>query len=215
MTDASDESVEFYNMGTGTIVDVTSTDSTNTVAEVVLADATGSSDSQTFVVAAASADDNVSLVAADIETINISSDSSNQVDLTLSGISMTAASATNTVNFTGTNDIELIATGEDVATIDASGMGTGGAIVQTGRTRTSASTYTGSAGDDTFIMMNIGDTLSGGAGTGDTLDINLTQAVGSAIIDLTAADQIASYNGGTNTAVQSGFEHVDLAGVKL
>ena len=102
---------------------------------------------------------------------------------------MTAANATNTVNITGTNDNELIATGEDVATIDASGMGSGGAIVQSGRTRTCASTYTGSAGDETFIMMNIGDTFSGGAGTGDTLDINLTQAVGSAIIDLTAADK--------------------------
>ena len=212
VTDTSNESVEFYNMGTGTTVDVFSTDSTNTVAEVVFADATGSADSQTFVVAADSANDNVSLVAADIETINISSDSSNQVDLTLSGISMTAANATNTVNFTGTNDIELIATGQDVATIDASGMGTGGAVIQTGRTRTAASTYTGSAGADTFIMLNIADTLNAGAGN-DTLDINATQAVGTAIIDLSASDQIASFNGGVNSAVQSGFVNVDLAGI--
>ena len=61
-------------------------------------------------------------------------------------------------------------------------------------------------------MLNISDTLSGGAGT-DTLDINATQAVGTAIIDLSAADQISSYNGGLNAAVQSGFENVDLAGV--
>ena len=94
---------------------------------------------------------------------------------------MTAATATNTVNFTGTNDLELIATGTDIATIDASGMGTGGTVVPTGRTRTASSTYTGSAGDDTFIMLNISDTLSGGAGT-DTLDINYPG--NAAIIDL-------------------------------
>jgi Ca2+-binding RTX toxin-like protein len=126
---------------------------------------------------------------------------------------MTAATATNTVNFTGTNDIELMATGADIATINASGMGTGGAIVQTGRTSANASTYTGSSGNDTFIMMNSSDVLDGGAGTGDTLDINMTQAVGTAIIDLTAADQIASFNGGANTVVQTGFENVDLAGL--
>ena len=186
VSDASSEDVEFYNFdNTGVTIDAFTTHTTGTAVEVVLADATGSADSQTFIVGAESADDNVNLTAADIETINISSDTANQVDLDLSGISMTAASTYNTVNFTGTNDIELIATGADITTIDASGMGTGGAIVQTGRTSTVASTYTGSAGDDTFIMMNLGDTLSGGSGTGDTLDINLTQAVGTAIIDLT------------------------------
>jgi Ca2+-binding RTX toxin-like protein len=213
VTDTSDERVEFYNLGTGVTIDVTATDTTNTTVEVVLADATGSADAQTFVVAAAGADDNVAIVAADIETLNISSDTANQVDLSLADVSMTAAAARNRVNFTGTNDIELVATGADITTIDASGMGTGGAIVQTGRSATEASTYTGSDGNDTFIMMNAGDVLNGGAGTGDTLDINMTQAVGTAIIDLSAADQIASLNGGANAAVQTGFENVDLAGV--
>ena len=212
VTDASSESVEFFNLGTGTTIDVLSDNAVGTRVETVLADATGSADSQTFIVGATDAEDEVDLVAADIETINISVDTANRAEVDLSGISMTAATATNTVNFTGTNDLELIATGTDIATIDASGMGTGGAVVQTGRTRTASSTYTGSAGDDTFIMLNISDTLSGGAGT-DTLDINATQAVGTAIIDLSAADQISSYNGGLNAAVQSGFENVDLAGV--
>ena len=62
---------------------------------------------------------------------------------------MTAAASRNTVNFTGANDIELSATGADVTTISAAGMTTGGAIVQTGRTATEASTYTGSSGNDT------------------------------------------------------------------
>ena len=126
---------------------------------------------------------------------------------------MTAAASRNTVNFTGANDIELSATGADVTTISAAGMTTGGAIVQTGRTATEASTYTGSSGNDTWIMMHANDALDGAAGTGDTLDINMTQAVGTAIIDLGAADQIASFNGGANTGVQTGFEIVDLAGL--
>jgi Ca2+-binding RTX toxin-like protein len=212
VSDISSESVEFYNLGTGTTIDVIATNAAGTRVETVLADATGSADSQTFRIGAVDADDEVDLVAADIETINISGDTAVKAELDLSGISMTAATATNTVNFTGTNDIELIATATDIATIDASGMGTGGAVVQTGRTRTSASTYTGSAGADTFIMLNIGDTLNAGAGA-DTLDINATQAVGTAIIDLTASDQIASFNGGVNSAVQSGFVNVDLAGI--
>ena len=80
VTDASDESVEFYNMGTGTIVDVTQLTAQIPLLRLFLQTPLALP-SQTFVVAAASADDNVSLVAADIEAINISSDSSNQVDL--------------------------------------------------------------------------------------------------------------------------------------
>jgi Ca2+-binding RTX toxin-like protein len=87
--------------------------------------------------------------------------------------------------------------------------------VQTARTASEASTYTGSAGNDTFIMMHANDALNGGAGTGDTLDINMAQAVGTAIIDLSAADQVASFNGGVNSVVQTGFENLDLAGLTL
>lgn len=215
VTDTSNERVEFYNMAAGTTIDVLATDTTNTTVEVVYANDTSTTDSQTFIVAAATADDNVALVIDDIETINISSDTANQVDLSLAGVSMTAATARNTVNFTGTNDIELSATGGDVSTINASGMGTGGAIVQTARTSAEASTYTGSGGNDTLIMMHSSDVMDGGAGTGDTLDVNLTQAVGTSIIDLSSADQIATLNGGANSAVQTGFENIDLAGLLI
>jgi Ca2+-binding RTX toxin-like protein len=215
LTDATAESVEFNNMAAGITIDVAADNGTRTRVETILADATGSDDSQTFIVAALGADDNVDLEAVDIETINISSDTTNQVDLSLAAISMTAATAKNTVNFTGANDIELAATGTDVTTINASGMTTGGAIVQTGRTSSEASTYTGSSGNDTWIMMHANDALDGAAGTGDTLDINMTQAVGTAIIDLGAADQIASFNGGANTVVQTGFENLDIAGLTI
>ena len=212
VTDTSDESVEFYNMTAGTTIDVTATDTTNTTVEVVYADDTSTTDSQTFIVAAASANDNVALVIDDIETVSISSDTAAQVDLSLAGVSMTAATARNAVNFTGTNDIEVSATGADVTTINASGMGTGGAIVQTGRTAAEASTYTGSAGNDTFIMMHANDVLDGGAGTGDTPDINMAQAVEQRLSTSLPTDQIASFNGGINSSTDW-FENVDLAGL--
>jgi Ca2+-binding RTX toxin-like protein len=212
LTDTSAESVQFSNLAAGVTVDVLSDAATATTAQVVLADATGSADSQTFVVDASDANDGVAITTLDIETLNISSDTADQVDLELANVTMTTASKSVAVNFTGTNDIEVVSASSQVLTIDASGMGTGGAIVQTGRTATAASTYTGSAGADTFIMMATGDVLDSGTGA-DTLDINYTQAVGTAIIDLTQTDQISSLNGGTNSASQKGFQHVDLAGL--
>jgi hypothetical protein len=212
VTDTSAESVQFSNLAAGVTVDVLSDAAAATTAQVVLADATGSADSQTFVVDASDANDGVAITTLDIETLNISSDTADQVDLELANVTMTTASKSVAVNFTGTNDIEVVSASSQVLTIDASGMGTGGAIVQTGRTATAASTYTGSAGADTFIMMATGDVLDSGTGA-DTLDINYTQAVGTAIIDLTQTDQISSLNGGTNSASQKGFQHVDLAGL--
>jgi hypothetical protein len=211
--DTSSESVQFSNLIAGVTVDVSATAATATTAQVVLADATGSSDSQTFIVGAVSADDGVALTTIDIETLSISGDTANQVDLELANVTMTAAASSVAVNFTGSNDIEVVSTSSQVLTIDASGMSTGGAIVQTGRTATAASTYTGSAGADTFIMMATGDVLAGGTGA-DTLDVNYTQAVGTAIMDLSSStDQIASLNGGANAAAQTGFQHIDLAGL--
>ena len=214
VTDASSELLELKNLATGVTVDVTSTDATATQVEVKLASVTGSADSQTFIVAAASADDNVKLITADIETLSISSDSDNQVDLDLSALSMTTASSVVAVNFTGANDIELAATGSQITTIDASAMTTGGALVQTARSATVASTYTGSLGDDTFIMMNKSDVLDGGAGTSDTLDIDKAFVLGGIEVDLSSTtNQISTFNGAANTAVQKGFENVDVSGV--
>ena len=100
VSDASSEDVEFYNFdNTGVTIDAFTTHTTGTAVEVVLADATGSlfSDFHRWLMCW----HNVNLTAA--WTINISSDTVTRFDL--SGISMTAASTYNTVNFTGTNDI--------------------------------------------------------------------------------------------------------------
>jgi hypothetical protein len=92
-------------------------------------------------------------------------------------------------------------------------MTTGGAFVQTGRTSTEIATYTGSLGNDTFMMFNKGDVLDGGAGTGDTLNIDFTGILGGLAIDLSSAtDQVGTVDGVTNTVVQKGFENVELTG---
>jgi len=107
-----------------------------------------------------------------------------------------------------------MATASQITTIDASAMTTGGALVQTARSATAASTYTGSLGDDTFIMMNKSDVLDGGAGTSDTLDINKAFVLGGIEVDLSSTtDQVTTFNGAANTAVQKGFENVDVSGV--
>lgn len=62
-------------------------------------------------------------------------------------------------------------------------------------------------------MESTADVLNGGEKTGDNdnLIINYSAILGGINVDLTAADQVVSMDGGTNTAVQSGFESVDLS----
>jgi Ca2+-binding RTX toxin-like protein len=207
LTDISSETAIINSLAAGVTVDYTTTDATASNLTIAQADVSGSSDSQTVIAAAATGDDNLELTMVDIETLNISSDSAGQVDLGLASVSMTASGATVAVNVTGTNDIEFISTNADINVIDASTMGTGGAVVQSGRSRTDSATYTGSSGADTFIMINTADTITGGSGT-DTLDINKAAILGGLNIDLTnTTDQIVSFNGSATSGTVLGFEN--------
>ena len=86
-------------------------------------------------------------------------------------------------------------------------------MVQTGRETSSASTYTGSMGADTFIMMNPGDVLSGGSAGSDTLDINYAAILGGLSVDLSSTtDQIVSWNGSVAGGTATGFDSVDASG---
>jgi len=87
-----------------------------------------------------------------------------------------------------------------------------GQFIQNGRAATSKSTYTGSAGNDTFMMLNQGDIIAAGEGAIDNLNVDFTGILGGIAIDLSATDQVTSVDGATNSAVQSGFESVDVAG---
>jgi hypothetical protein len=81
-------------------------------------------------------------------------------------------------------------------------------------------TITGGSGNDTIIMKQANDVLDGGTnGTttnviNDTLNIVQNAVLGGFLIDLTSTtDQVTTYNGSANAAVQKGFENVDLSGV--
>ncbi|MDA9671492.1 hypothetical protein N9T95_01085, partial [bacterium] len=211
ITDDSAESIELSSLAAGVTVDVSADNGTDTTVEIQRAVVSGT-ETQSVNVTALGADDGVAIVMADVETLVVNPESALQVDLNLTGLSMTAAGATMAVNFVGANDVELTGLGADVTTLDASGMSTGGAVIQTVRAATAASTYTGSTGGDTFMMLNTADVIDGGAGT-DTLDIDLTAILGGLSVDLSATgDQIITMNGGATTGTVTNFENVDAAG---
>ena len=218
--DTSSESVEIANLMAGTKVYAeTTTSGANTVVEVKLASTSGSEDALTLGAAAASANDDLKFVVADVETVTIASlgkllsstsTDSNEVDLDLSEISMTATGATTKVVLTGGVALEVVATNADIATIDASARTAG--VVQTGRSAETGSTYTGGSGADTFIMMSGSDVLTGGLGT-DTLDVDLGAVLGGISVDLSSeTNQVASMDGGAISGTVLGFENVDLSG---
>jgi len=145
----------------------------------------------------------------EVETTTINVDTATKLDL--AGLSMTTG--TSTLNLTGDSALTISALHTDVTTIDASGMSTGGSVTQSARSTTGAVTYTGSTGDDTFIMMAQGDVLDGGNGLGDTLDINFTGILGGIAVDLSSTtDQVTSVDSVGNSAVQKNFENVDVSG---
>jgi hypothetical protein len=212
VTDDASERIDFNKLAAGVTIDATTDHATASTIEIRQA-VTSGTESQTIKAKALGANDNLAVVMADVETLTVKADSAIIVDLELASVSMTTAGAVSSLNFTGANDINLISLHADVTTIDASGMSTGGAVVQTGRSATAATTVTGSTGNDTFIHMNGGDSIAAGAGTGDTLDINKTAILGGISVDLSSTtNQVATYNGGTATGTTTGFENVDLGG---
>lgn len=181
------------------------------VVEAKLTDATGSADAATIELKAASTITGVlALKTTDIETINIKADVATNVSL--ANVSITEASKFVNLNVTGNTALTISALNADVNVINASGMGTGGSVVQTGRSGTTAATYTGSAGADTFIMANAADALNAGSGT-DTLSVNFNAILGGIQVDLSSTtDQVTALNGSANAAIQVGFENVNLSG---
>ena len=85
-----------------------------------------------------------------VETVNM--DVEGAFNLDLGAMTMATAGAHSTLNLTGDSALTLSGVDTDIRTIDASGMTTGGSVVMNAREATGASTYTGSAGADTFAM---------------------------------------------------------------
>jgi hypothetical protein len=81
------------------------------------------------------------------------------------------------------------------------------------RVGATAMTITGAGGNDTIIMKAGGDVLTAGAGT-DTLKVVANAVIGGFSFDLSSStDQVVQYAGSVNSAAQTGFEYLDLAGV--
>ena len=179
--------------------------------EAKVADSTGSADTIAFKLGTGTIDAGVMLKTTDVETVSINAD--NAADVSLANLSMATAGAVMSVTVTGDSALTVSATNADITTIDASGMTTGGSVTQTGRTGTTAASYTGSAGNDLFIMAGGGDTIAGGAGTGDKLDVNFAAIIGGTHVDLSSTtDQVVSINGAAGSGTVTGFESVDLSG---
>jgi hypothetical protein len=97
--------------------------------------------------------------------------------------------------------------------INASGMTTGGSFIQSGRSQTTAANHAGSLGNH-IPYGKRHDVIDGAAGTGDNLVITSNLILGGIQIDLSSkADQVTTFNGSANAAIQSGFENVDLSGI--
>jgi hypothetical protein len=202
---------------------ITATAGTPTVV-VGLADSTGSADTATIELKGANTGaiaNGLLLQTTDIETVTIKAATagfSEQINLSL--LSMATAGKTMALNLTGTGGFAITNLNADVTSIDASGKTLAGGVVQTGRSSTAAADYKGGKGDDTFMMTQEADVMAAGGNSttsktvaGDNLDIDFTPILAGISINLAADDQVISLNGATNTAVQSGFESVDVSGL--
>ncbi|MCV6588639.1 MAG: hypothetical protein OIF57_06380 [Marinobacterium sp.] len=185
------------------------------VVEVQLANHTGTADALTVEVNdltyPGAPTDATTLNAAGIEalTLDVSVDSAAVLDL--SGVAATAGSGLDITLEEGAAGEMFKITGlhDSVATLDAGAFA--GGVVLEGRGAGVLSMTTGT-GDDQLLMSHKDDVLAAGSGE-NTLTVQYTAVVGGMAIDLNATDdQIITFNGGANTALQSGFQHVDLSG---
>jgi len=127
---------------------------------------------------------------------------------------MTDATKFESLVVTGDKALTVSALNANVTSINASGMTTGGSFTQSGRSQTTAANYVGSVGNDTFIMAHGNDVIDGAAGTGDTLVVTGNYILGGIQIALSATgDQVTTFNGSANAAIQSGFESVNLSAI--
>ena len=175
-----------------------------------LTSSTGTADTIAFKMGAGTITSGAKLKTDNVETVSINMAAAASLDLSL--LSMTTPGKTMALTTTGTTALTISALNADVISIDASAMGVGGSVVQTGRSSTAAADYKGAAGADTFMMLNKSDVMNGGAGT-DTLDINFAAILGGIEVDLSSTtDQVVTFNGGANSAVQKTFDSVDVSG---
>jgi hypothetical protein len=159
---------------------------------------------------------NLNFDAAGIEKLNISLTTDAETHgLDLAGVTATTGS-TLTVTVTGgvsTDGLTISDGHSTMDTIDASALK--GTLTVSGRD-SSQMTITGGSAADSIRMEHENDVLDGGAGSAidDTLVVAAQGVVGGFVIDLSnATDQVSTFGGGANAAIQKGFEDADLSNV--
>lgn len=149
----------------------------------------------------------LNLDAAGIETLNLNLKNANAGKLDLAGVTATTGS-TVTVNLSGTGVADISALSASTNTVVSTG--TGALTVGAAARAATAMTITGGEGADSIAMENAADVLTGGLGT-DSLVVSFAAILGGIEVNLGATDQVVSINGSANSAVQSGFENVDVS----
>jgi hypothetical protein len=153
----------------------------------------------------------IDIDAAGTEVLTISSGTAAQSHkLNLDGVTATTGS-TVAITITGGlagDGIELTSVATGTSSIDGSAHV--GTLTVTDRPST-AMTIKGGTEADSLRMEHSDDVMSGSTGV-DTIVVEQTAIVGAAKVDLSATgDQVTSFNGTANAAVQSGFENVDMS----
>jgi S-layer protein len=200
------DQIEIDSLAAGIPVRVSGTNAADNL-DVGVAGVTGSADALSITSIANNA--GLNLDAAGIESLTLAQNVNASYDL--AGVSPTTLS-TGTVTLTGSGNVALTALHTGINVIDGSAMG-GTLTVQAGARDTDLYTITGGVNSDTIAMENAGDILTGGSqptGGSDTLEIEYAAILGGVTIDLSATDQVVTMDGGTNAAVQSGFENVNV-----
>jgi len=209
---AAGETIAFTGLGAGVPVYVASTHTADSLS-ATLASATGAADALSVVMLGNTG--TFDLNSAGIETLTITGAGAGGT-IDIGGVTATTGSAS-TVNLSGASAITLNNVHTSVGTINAAAL-SGGLTLGSGQRDADALTVTGGPSSDAIAMENVADVLDGGnnptatTSIGDTLEIVTAAILGGITVDLTAADQVTTMDGGANAAVQQGFEHVDLRG---
>jgi len=211
-------------LAAGVAVNVGTTGTALTDAKFVtatLALNTGTADALTFNLVNTTGVTGTRLTADGVETITLNESST--AAASAMGL-LISDSNTNPVNINLTNGIAaqtitFLQSGlqTNVSTLNASSFLGNMVMADNSRLGSTSMTITGGAGNDTIIMRAGSDVLDGGAnGTSafDTLKIVQNATLGGFQVDLSSTvDQVGTYNGSANAAIQRNFENVDLSGV--
>ncbi|MFA5270580.1 MAG: hypothetical protein WC400_03175 [Patescibacteria group bacterium] len=207
---ANADKMQVLNIADGVNVKVTSSETADQLV-LDLTNKTATNNTLNVEVTAMGAgSDILNLDIAQVETLNFNLKNTNAVSLNLDGVTVTGTGTETALTFTGAKDATISGAASTIGDIDASTLT--GALTITARTNTAANDVKTGSGNDTIIMANTGDTLNASTGT-DTLVVAYTSVIGGMAIDLSnATDQITTFNGSSNAAVQVGFENVNLTG---